>query len=129
MESVVLIAPREYEADFRERLQQLEVRISEADGRLVLEDGESRVYLGPNNYARDELDPAELETIEARIANPFFYSLDFSDIALCRLTLEAIADDAELLVDNDHGVLLSGADFVRRLRAERDWDWRSTPKR
>jgi hypothetical protein len=73
---------------------------------------------------RDELEADEIDSILAAIPVPIFYTLDFSDIGLCRRVLASIADDPRLLVDNDHGVRLFGHEFVRRLRSQPDWDWR-----
>ena len=56
--------------------------------------------------------------------DPVFYGVDFSDIILCRRVLLAIADDPRLLIDNDHGVVLTGTDFVHVLRSRPEWDWR-----
>ena len=125
MESVILAAPFAYELELKTRLEQIGPVSIGAGGVFVVEDGKSRVYVGRNDAANDEFEPERLELIMAKIAQPVFYSVDFSDIALCRKVLAAIADDPKLLVDNDHGVLLSGPEFVRVLRSQHDWDWRT----
>jgi hypothetical protein len=93
----------------------------------VIQDAMSRAYVTRNDLVRNELEPEDLRAIAEAIADPTFYTVDFSDIDLCRRNLLAIADDAKLLVDNDHGVRLSGSDFVRVLRSQPDWDWRRDP--
>jgi hypothetical protein len=90
----------------------------------VIEDGGTRVYVSRNDSVADDLEPEARARIAAATPSPVFYTVDFNDLDLCRRVLLAIADDPRLLIDNDHGVLLSGADFVRVLRSQPDWDWR-----
>ena len=124
MESVIIVAPRDYHDRFRARIPAKYKASEGAGGALVVEDGRSRIYIGKNDAVRDELDAGKLKTVAAVTAAPSFYTVDFTDLAFCRDILIAVADDPDVLVDNDHGVLLSGTDFVRVLRSQRDWDWR-----
>ena len=87
-------------------------------------DGTSRVYVRRDDAIRDDFEPEELERILSLFPYPVFYTVDFSDIAFCKRVLEAIANDPQLVVDNDHGVVLPGPEFVRLLQSRRDWDWR-----
>lgn len=45
-------------------------------------------------------------------------------LALVKQILLVIADDADALVDNEYGELMSGDAYVARLREDPDWDWR-----
>ena len=124
MESVIIAAPFPYDAELRIRLERVGPVTMGAAGALVVDDGSSRVYVIRNDAVYDDLEPERLRLFTTAISNPIFYSIEFSDIAMCRKVLEVIADDPKLLVDNDHGVLLPGPEFVRVLRSQRDWDWR-----
>ncbi len=124
MESVIIAAPFAYDAELKARLERIGSVTTAAEGVLVLDGGSSRVYVSRNHAVYDEFEPERRALITSTIPDPIFYSIDFSDIALCRTVLEVIADDPKLLVDNDHGVLLSGSEFVRVLRSQPDWDWR-----
>jgi hypothetical protein len=132
MESVIVIAPRPHEIEFGTRLSAprlprgLSLAPSEP-GSFVITDGGRRVYVRRNDSIVNELDADELARIRALIPDPIFYSVDFSDIELCRVVLLSLVDDANLLIDNDHGVLLRGSDFVRVLRSQSNWDWRRDP--
>lgn len=123
----VLVAPTKCDAELRSRLDRVGADCAALGTSygVAVTDGRSRVYLSQNAFIRDELEPERLEAIAALITSAVFYSVDFSDIALCRRVLAAIADDPALLVDNDHGVFLSGPEFVRALRQRPDWDWRT----
>jgi hypothetical protein len=124
MNTVIIAAPFEYDAQLRQRLEVVGPVIIGANGVLVLDDGMSRVYVRRNDAIRDDFDPESLERITSLLLHPLFYTVDFSDIALCKRVLEAIANDPQLVVDNDDGVVLPGPEFVRLLRNRRDWDWR-----
>lgn len=124
MDSVLITAPRDYDAEFRLRLQPFGMAESGEQGTFVLDDGQSRVYIRRNVLASDELEPDEMEQILDSIENPVFYSVDFTDIDFGRRVIESVADDPDLLVDNDHGVRMPGSDFVRLLRSRPSWDWR-----
>jgi hypothetical protein len=98
-----------------------------ANGRVLIENAGRRAYLGPDARIASELEPEESSRVRSMIREPTFFSLDFSDIGLCRELLMAIADRGDVLIDNDHGVLLRGSEFVRVLRSQTDWDWRRDP--
>lgn len=115
MGSVIIAAPFEYDLEFKARLQEIGPAKA-AGGGIVIEHGNSRVYVYRNDAVRDEFEPEELSRITSTMPRPVFYSVDFSDLALCRRVLEAIADDPRLLVDNDHGVLLDGSALIGLLR-------------
>jgi len=124
MESVILIARRSYNLNFAEKIPS-EFKLLEAvRDCTAITDGDTRIYIYPNDSIRDELVREELDRITSRISDPVFYTVDFSDISFCRTLLLNIADDLELLVDNDHGRLLPGPEFVQILRNNPMWDWR-----
>jgi hypothetical protein len=124
MNSVIIVAPFEYDEQIGARLEQVGPVITGANGVLVLYDGTSRVYVCRNDAIRDDFEPEELARIMSLLPHPVFYTVDYSDIAFCKRVLEAIANDPQLIVDNDHGVILPGHEFVRLFRSRRDWDWR-----
>lgn len=124
MESVIIVAPHDYEAELVARLERLGRLKPAVEGVYVFEDRGSRVYLTRDDGVRNEYEPEKLEAFLKVFPEPIFYGLDFSDIVLCRRALAEIADDSKLLVDNDHGVVLPGSEFVRLLRSRPDWDWR-----
>jgi len=124
VESVIMAAAHGYDTKIRARVPD-RYRISEGgSGVTVVEDGESRIYISRSPSVRDELEPEQLPSIEATIPDPVFYTIDYSDITFCRELLIEVANDAEVLIDNDHGLMARGSDFVSMLRSRRDWDWR-----
>ncbi len=125
MESVTVIAPRAYDGEFKARLASHPSLAPTGEGNVVvLDDGKTRVYVARNDYATEEMEPERLQQIMASVKEPIFYTVDFSDIDFCKGVLTLLVDDPLVLVDNDHGVLLAGSDFVRVLHERPDWDWR-----
>lgn len=124
MEAVVIVVPKSYEATFLQRLQGLDQAEALSAGGVVVEAGGNRVYIRRDDSIHKELGLQDRRRYLASGDKLAFYSVEFSDIGLCRSILETIADDPSLVVDNDHGLVLNGAEFVRLLRARRDWDWR-----
>jgi hypothetical protein len=124
MESLLLVAPCPYDAEFKARLGRAWPVVDAASGVMVVEDSGSRVYVARNDSAAEELEPESRARILAAMPAPVFYTVDFSDMSLVRRVLTIIGDDSRLLIDDDHGVRLPGHDFVRMLRDRPDWDWR-----
>lgn len=122
MESVIIASPRSL--DFVKRLGPEVVTSTNKGGTLVVESAGVRVYITEAMDIQDEYDAEDLARILSVIPTPRFYAVDFNDIGLCKRVLLAVADDAAVVVDNDHGVILSGDHFAERLRAAMDWDWR-----
>ncbi len=125
MDSVIIVTPRSLELEQLRRTIAAVYRVDNAsNGRLVIESDGRRAYLGADERIADEMSPEEISHIQRRISEATFYTLDFSDIGFCRELLIAIADRDDVLIDNDHGAVLPGSEFVRVLRSQGDWDWR-----
>jgi hypothetical protein len=125
VQSIIIVAPKDYDWDFKMRLERLCPVTLGADGVMVVEDGCSRIYVARDDSVGLEMEPDCLQHIESLIAQPSFYTVDFSDVGFCRKVLEAIADDENLLIDNDHGIIQPARDFLRLLRSRPSWDWRT----
>jgi hypothetical protein len=50
--------------------------------------------------------------------------LDYSDVEFAKSLVERIADDPDVIVNNDFGTVLPGNQFVARIKADRGWNWR-----
>jgi hypothetical protein len=125
MDSVIIVTRRSFEFEQLRQAIPATYRVDDAgNDRVVIESGGRRAYLGPDARIVDEMEPEEASRIADMIPEPIFYTLDFSDISLGKELLVAIADRGDVVIDNDHGVVLSGSEFVRLLRSHGDWDWR-----
>ena len=125
MESVILAVPRALQTAFVSRIQATLAVTQFANSAVIsiATDG-TRAYIVEDSSIATDYDPEELCQISNHVADPVFYTIEFSDIGMCRKILLLIADDPAIIVDNDHGILLSGKEFVMRIRTKPDWDWR-----
>ena len=124
METVIIIAPYDYEQVLASRMRDAWKVSVVAESAWTIEVGTRHVYLARNDMIRDELEPADLQKLLELVRAPVFYSLDFSEIELAKEVLAALVDDPVLVVDNDHGTVLPGPSFAQLLRERLDWDWR-----
>jgi hypothetical protein len=124
VETVVIIAPYNYDQVLASRMPEASKVSVGAESAWTIEVGFRHVYLARNDMIRDELEPADLQKLLEVVRAPVFYSLDFSDIALAKEVLVALVDDPVLMVDNGHGTVLPGPSFAQLLRERLDWDWR-----
>lgn len=80
------------------------------DDTLAVHGSDSRIYIYQEHESND--------------IDVFKLLVDYSDVQFVKAVLEKIADDPELIVDNDFGTVLSGSEFVARSKADPDWNWR-----
>jgi hypothetical protein len=128
MNSVIIVTHRDFDFGALRRAIPDNYEVDDAaNGCIVIEREGQRLYLGPDPHIPDELEPEEALRIFSMIPDAKFYTLDYSDISLCKDLLNAMVDRPDVLVDNNHGVLLPGPEFLQLLRSRPDWDWRLDP--
>ena len=86
------------------------VEISAYDA-VVVHGTNSRAYIEPGTECEND--------------NLFKLWINYSDVELAKAVLLEIADERELIVDNDFGTVLPGNEMVARIRAQPDWNWRN----
>jgi hypothetical protein len=94
----------------------------ESPSRVVLKSGEHYVAINVDDDMMQHYEDAELE--QMALPNPRFYLIEFNDIAFLKGLLPLVADDSRIWVDNDHGDILQGPQFVARVKRDPAWDWR-----
>jgi hypothetical protein len=94
-----------------------------SEDELVIESGEKHAYIIRDDGLTNEYD-SDITRILNLVSNPIFFAIEFNDFDFGKEVLEAIADAPDLAVDNDHGEILRGKDFISRMRQDRGWDWR-----
>jgi hypothetical protein len=110
METISLKADKELHiGTMEDSLRQLFKVENGSDGGLTVHDAGSRVYLyyGSDYGSKD---------------GTIF--LDYSSIDLVKRVIKIIANDPEIVIDNDFGTALPGNVFVERIIADPGWDWR-----
>jgi hypothetical protein len=125
MESVLIITPRNVSINQLREAASLSCTPEDiADDGFVVQTVDSRIHVRPDDMIVSELEVEQLSQIQNIIAEPAFFVVDFSDIKLCKKIIVSVANRADFLVDNDHGVLCSGSDFVKTILEFPLWDWR-----
>jgi hypothetical protein len=79
--------------------------------RLVVDGPTSRIYI---RYARSE----------DGVVDPNRIYLAYHSVPFVKELIMIIANDPEVVVENDFGTVLPGNEFVARLRSDPSWEWR-----
>ena len=125
METVIIIR------DGRSEVTELFARIGNdvcvkklPDGRFFVEDASWHLWLGRDDTIFDEYEEDEIKVVQERVTNPIPFVCEFSEMEFGKRILGRILCGESCLVDNDHGDILTGKEFVERLQTEPGWDWR-----
>ena len=111
MDTVSIRSPKALSVRDLEHVLAARWRVSiTADGGLAVHGDRGRAYLENS----DEGDP-----FFAGDPGCPYVLLDYSDVELAKETLTIVADDPNLVVDNDFGTVLPGNQFVERMRIKK----------
>ena len=86
----------------------------------------SRIWV---EYAGTDLErigwePLEVAAITQHLPKQqHIYEVAYHDVNAVKLAIIHLADSDEVLVDNDCGDLMSGAELVKRIKNNPNWDW------
>lgn len=127
MQSIVVITPPNITLkDFVGKLEQYyDVDIVSED-RIVINSGDRYIAINLDDYITEEYDEQELNRISQFIKQPQFFLIEFSHLDFLKEVLPFCVDENGFLIDNDHGDILSGREFLLKLRQNPRWDWRIT---
>ncbi len=125
MNSLIFIAPQGYSiAQFTERARQRWAIREESEDHCIIEDGVRHTILSRDSGVRNEYDDEELATVLAVMPRPEFFTFEFNDFDYGKEVAAELVDDRAIMVDDDHGKIMGGAEFSNTLRETPDWDWR-----
>ncbi len=113
--------------------------VGDRRGDMTISRGSASVNLSDEGEGLAEFEPHEVTLLRTRFRRPHLIQLDMTGAIdrsraaeqLARDVLIALVDDDEILVDNDCALLRdlaalpSGRQFVRMLRQNPDWQFRS----
>lgn len=86
--------------------------------------GSARLYVQHLDNPEAYYGPDELESVAHLLGEYAAYSLDFSDIIRVKEAIGRLERNWPCVIDNDHGPIEVGQEFVERMRRNPDWDWR-----
>ncbi len=123
--SIIIILPRDLDlVSLAEKVHTEISRTMVTNDRLIFESGNLHAVVAAAPNVLLELDEEEKAEIRALVAEPRYFSFEFNDLAFAKRILSTLANDPNLAVDDDHGGLHRGSDFVRRMREFPAWEWR-----
>lgn len=95
-----------------------------SDLHCVVADGDNHVIINLDDSIACDYDEEEMLCVRSVVPNPAFFMFEFSDFAFGKEVLSRLVDGADVAVDDDHGHVMRGTEFCRRLRDEGGFDWR-----
>ncbi len=127
MQSIVVITPPNITLKYFMKKLDLYYQIDVvSDDRIVINDGGRYIAINLDDYITEEYDEKELDIISQIIEQPKFFLIEFTHLDLLKEVIPFCVDEPGFLVDNDHGDILSGQQFLLKLKKNPAWDWRMT---
>jgi hypothetical protein len=100
-----------------------------SEARIIINSGDRYIAINLDDYITEEYDEQELNRILQFIRQPRFFLIEFSHLDFLKEILPFCVYENGFLIDNDHGDILSGREFLLKLRQNPGWDWRITVAR
>lgn len=128
MQSVILITEKGYGIQrLTNLIAPLDCTIEEQSPTTVLiRNTSSHAWIRLDDKVMFDYESDELEEILAAVPDPEFYVLESSDLLFIKGMLQGLGKNKGILVDNDHGDILTGSEFTQRLQDDPNWDWRNS---
>ena len=125
MQSIVVITPSHITLkDFVKKLHPYYDVDRVSDDRIVVYDGERYIAINLDEYLTEEYDEEELKVISQIQKQPTFFLIEFSHFDFLTEAIPLCVDDPGFLIDTDHSDILSGREFLLKLKKNPRWDWR-----
>jgi len=124
MNAVFVVVPGASLEAIASFMRRASLSVVELEGeRLLVSDDSAHLYLFFENdlaqvpvYFRDLMEDSEAP-------DPVLV-IEYSALSLLQNALTALHGRGDGVIDNDHGTVMSLGEFLIKLRAEPDWDWR-----
>ena len=94
------------------------------DGRFFISSDTHHCWIEHDEEIESDYDEDEMFFVRKHIPKPIFFTCEFTEIDFGKEILSYIIFDERFVIDNDYGELLTGGEFLNKLRDEPDWDWR-----
>ena len=89
----------------------------EAPNHCLILKGSSHVILDADDSIGDDYDADDMALVRRVVPDPTFFMFESNDIRFGTLVLAALIDAEDVVVDDDHGNIVAGVEFARRLRS------------
>lgn len=94
------------------------------DGRFFISSDTHYCWIEYDEEIESVYDEDEMIFVKKHIPKPIFFTCEFKEIDFGKEILSYIVFDGRFVIDNDYGELLTGGEFLKKLKDEPDWDWR-----
>ena len=125
MQNIIIITPPNITLKyFVEKLEPYYDVDMVSDDRIVITDEERYIAINLDEYVAEEYEEKELNLISQVIKHPQFFIIEFSHFDLLKQIIPFCVNPPVFLIDNDHGDIFSGREFLLKLNKDPRWDWR-----
>ncbi len=125
MNSVVIIAPQSNSVQRFVDIARTKWKVSdENDVHCLIENEAMHVIINTDDNIKNDYDLEEMALILRRISDPKFFIFEFNDFQYGKEVLAELVNSEDLLIDDDHGNVMSGKAFSSYLRKNPNFDWR-----
>ena len=125
MNSVIIFLPRAVTIEDVARELAAVGKVSQAPGAVAVEAGDGRVRLDQADDIARYYDAGELDVVTRVLGEYAAFTAEYLDIGLVKHVIQVVANRWPSVIDDDHGTMLPGGQFLELLAARPDWDWRT----
>lgn len=120
MNSVILAASRGTSVKRFADCARKKWTVRDEDSRhcLILK-GTFHVILNADDSISEDYDEVEMALLRRLVPDPSFFMFEFNNVQFGKEILATMVDAKDVAVDDDHGNIIIGEDFVRKLELER----------
>ena len=126
MNSVIIFLPRAVTIEDVARELAAVGKVSRpAPGAVAVEAGHDRVRLDQADDIARYYDGSELGVVTQVLGEYTAFTAEYLDIGLVKQVIQVAANRWPSVIDDDHGTMLPGGQFLELLASRPDWDWRT----
>ncbi|MBF0100185.1 MAG: hypothetical protein HQK77_04675 [Desulfobacterales bacterium] len=125
METIIIVTTTDVTIEkFIDMLPDSFRKEKQLDGRYFISSEIHYCWIEYDDEIESYYDEDEMLIVKKHIPKPKFFTCEFTEIEFGKKILSHLISDNQFVIDNDHGELLTGEEFIKRLKDDPDWDWR-----
>ena len=125
METFIIATPRNVKIEqLIDMIPERFEREKQSNYRFLISSELHHCWIELDDEIESYYDENEMLIVKKHIPTPKFFNCEFSEMDFGKEILSYIIFDNGFVIDNDHGEILTGGEFLKRLREKPEWDWR-----
>ena len=125
METFIIATPRNVKIEqLIDMIPERFEREKQSNDRFLISSELHHCWIELDDEIESYYDENEMLIVKKHIPTPKFFNCEFSEMDFGKEILSYIIFDNGFVIDNDHGEILTGGEFLKRLRGKPEWDWR-----